>query len=351
MSRIRIAVDADGWDNSGNEILKWALNFSSNHPEIDVVLYRVADDVDRIRNLPIFPDNVAVVWTDSVIPASFKWNGRTSIRALNDQDSLATSSMVQAFDLLSESEVSGVFSAGNTPAFILLSAFKIRKASQNMRLALASEFPSPLKPISLWLDMWANPDISPEHIVQYALLGSEYLRQRYGERYPIWSLNIATEDAKWMELQEDANKLLRELEREAGIHYIGNLEPESLLLWERKIIAGWAYDLNLALKWIKGGSDYTLRQIWTRVLWSRIWEYAAEWLKRRVNKSAWALLLWANKPIAKANGNSTPEMVERTLQELLEFIILVQNSEIIQQTAEWFESFYGNVRVKKNTED
>lgn len=343
LNKVRIAVDGDGWDDNGWSIVPGAFLFARNNPEVELVVYVATEEIRRIMDNEDVPKNVILTPTSSFVAANFKAESSLSWMRTLSRD-LKDSSMTQWLTDLKNWEVDGFFSAGNTIGFVLLSTSLIKVSSKNMRMALASEFPTPLKPVWLWMDMWANIDISPQHIVQYALLGSEYLYQRYGERYPIGTLNIATEDGKWTELHQQVNSTLRDLEQDLAINYIWNVEPEALITGERKVVVGWASEMNIALKWVKAGSDYTLQRFWDILLPDFLRQRAIDFIKRKVNKSAWAILLWVNKPIAKANGNSTPEMVERTLEELYQYILLEQNSEIISRITQGFDEFYGSIR-------
>lgn len=339
MDRLRIWVDGSGGDNSWVNIIEWAVNFAKTKKDIDIVLHVTHAQVSEVMNRSDFPDNIAVAWSDAVVPHEFKlsWTWRDLLRDYK------TSTMLENFHLLKDGSIDGVLSAWNTAAFILASNFLIKKISRDVKLVLASEFPSPTKRVWLGLDMWANPDISPEHIINYILLAQAYTELRYGESLPVWTLNIGTEDGKGMEQHVQTNKLLRILWEQWLVDYIWNVEPNALVTWDKKIVAWGAFDMNIALKGIKDGSDLTLNDMWEKLLGSKYWPKLAQWLKRKVNKSAWALLLWANAPLAKANGNSTPEMIERTLEELYRYILLERDDQIIKKMsllhARKFEQF------------
>lgn len=322
---IRIGVDAMGGDLWPEVMVPAAMNFAQKHRDIDVVIYGIRSQIDRYVH---HDDWLEIVDCLDMIEADFKPEGRSWITERKD------TSLLRMIQDLKNGEIEWMLTAGNTPGCVSAAFTQIGRIHSNARFAFASEFPNALKPISLGLDMGANPDISPEHIAQYALLWNIYQELRYGNQIPVWQINIGTEAWKWMELHREADKLLRDISRTWEIDYLGNVEPYGLLSWDKKIVVGGAYDMNIALKGIKAGADYTLSKI-------PFWEL----LRKRTNKSAGAVLLWAKKPIAKANGNSDIGIIYRTLQELIHYIQSLQ----IDELQERYEQSYGRVknRLKK----
>ena len=76
------------------------------------------------------------------------------------------------------------------------------------------------------LDFGANADAKPEHLVQYAIMGSIYAEKVRGIENPrVGLLNIGTEESKGNELTKAAFEFLKE----APINFIGNVEARDLL--------------------------------------------------------------------------------------------------------------------------
>jgi fatty acid/phospholipid biosynthesis enzyme len=212
----------------------------------------------------------------------------------------------------------------------------VKKDSRKIRLALASEFPNSEKPISLWLDMWWNLSADPWHNLDYALLAKSYLLERYWIDVPVSLISITTEKGKWYPQDEESYQLLSDADIKGLISFDGYIEPDGILKWARKIIVGDARSMNLSLKWIKWGASYVISKI-------PLLHYI-QWM---FNKSWWALLLWAKKPIWKANGNSSAKTISIALEELFHFMKLEANTNIISKITARYEDLLERSKQKE----
>lgn len=68
--------------------------------------------------------------------------------------------------------------------------------------------------------MGARPDVSVENLMEYAFLAEAYEQARYDRSIPVATLNIGTEDGKGTKLQQEINKLLREIGEKRILDYI-----------------------------------------------------------------------------------------------------------------------------------
>jgi len=323
---MHLSIDGDGWDNNGGNIIPWAFKFSKKHPDVTVAIYASQDKINStLADNTRIPENVALVETSWLITADYEPS-----REMFSQ--FPESSMIQIIMALQEGQTDWIFSAGNTAAYIMAATLKVQRSSRNMRLALASEFPSSRKPITLWLDMWGNISAEPSHMPQYALLWQQYLFERYGLNVPVNLVSIVSERWKWDEFDEEALRLLDNLADKELIKFDSYLEPDWFLSWERKIVVWKARDMNMWLKWIKWWSNYVMSKL--RLIW----------LRSVLNKSGWAILLGAKKPIAKANWNSTPQIVCNTLEELHDFTLLNMQTSLIDRITQGYDSAYKKIK-------
>src|SRR5699024_11211806 len=101
----------------------------------------------------------------------------------------------------------------------------------------------------LLLDAGANVDAKPEHLMQYAILGSIYAEKvRNIEKPRVALLNVGTEEGKGQELAKQAYDLIKE----APVHFIGNIEGRDLLEGTADVIVADGFSGNIALKTIEG---------------------------------------------------------------------------------------------------
>ena len=137
------------------------------------------------------------------------------------------SSISRAVDLVKAGRADAVVSAGHTGAAVTASLIKMRCLPGVDRPAIASVMPSMTKHWVL-IDAGANPDSTPEQLVQNAIMGSAYARHVLGRKNPqVGLMSNGTEEEKGNALCKEAGKLLRRTE---GIHFLGNVEGHDI--WE-----------------------------------------------------------------------------------------------------------------------
>lgn len=117
------------------------------------------------------------------------------------------------------------------------------------RPALAPTLPTLDGKGFLMLDLGANADAKPEHLVQYAIMGSIYAEKVRGVQNPtVGLLNIGTEEKKGNELTKAAFPLLKE----APVNFVGNVESRDLLNGAADVVVTDGFTGNMVLKTIEG---------------------------------------------------------------------------------------------------
>lgn len=168
------------------------------------------------------------------------------------------SSLVVAATAVREGKAQAMVSAGNTGAAMaasLLSWGRIRGAK---RPAVAVVLPPPDSP-TLLLDAGANADCRPEHLRQFALLGSAYASLRFGlERPRVGLLNIGSEEGKGNQLAREAYELLSSEER---INFVGNLEGRDIAGDAADVVVTDGFTGNVTLKVVEGVASFITRRL------------------------------------------------------------------------------------------
>ena len=96
------------------------------------------------------------------------------------------------------------------------------------------------------LDVGANSDAKPEHLLQFAIMGSVYAQKVRGIEKPrVGLLNIGTEDKKGNDLTKEAFGLLQQSE---DLHFIGNVEARDLLNGVADVVVTDGFTGNMVLK-------------------------------------------------------------------------------------------------------
>jgi len=136
------------------------------------------------------------------------------------------SSIVVGIQALKEGKLDAFISAGNTGAVVAASVLKLGNLPGVSRPTLGAFYPYAESRYSLICDVGANVDCKPEHLLQFARLGTVYMREVAGIESPrVALLNIGEEPSKGNLLAQQAYALL---EQHPDIHFVGNAEGRVL---------------------------------------------------------------------------------------------------------------------------
>lgn len=136
------------------------------------------------------------------------------------------SSIAVGIQALKEGKVDAFISAGNTGAVVAASVLKLGNLPGVSRPTLGAFYPYDENRYSLICDVGANVDCKPEHLVQFAQLGTVYMREVMGIPRPrIALLNIGEEPSKGNLLAQQAYALLQQ---HPDLHFVGNAEGRVL---------------------------------------------------------------------------------------------------------------------------
>jgi glycerol-3-phosphate acyltransferase PlsX len=116
------------------------------------------------------------------------------------------------------------------------------------RPALAATIPTRQRPAVL-LDVGASVECRPQHLLQFAVMGSRYVRVAFGIESPrVALLSIGEEATKGNELTRDAHQLLKA----APLNFIGNIEARDVYSGQADVIVCDGFTGNVALKISEG---------------------------------------------------------------------------------------------------
>jgi glycerol-3-phosphate acyltransferase PlsX len=226
----RIAVDALGGDRAPGEVIAGAADAAADG--IEVVLFGPAGLDTGGLELVVAPDRIEMA--DK--PAD-------AVRAKPD------SSLVAAVRAVSEGRADAVVSAGNTGAMLAAGLRHLRRVNGVMRPAIAVPLPA-RNGVSVLIDAGANADSRPEHLVQFAAMGSVFSQEILGvERPRVCLLSIGEEPEKGNQLALEAHELLRNAE---GIEFAGNAEGREMLRGTVDVYVTDGFTGNMALKVLEG---------------------------------------------------------------------------------------------------
>lgn len=235
---MKLAVDAMGGDHAPKEIVLGVKRALSEFNDIEVILY---GDENQIKQYITPVERLTIVHTDEVIETTDE-----PVRAVKRKKNASMVLMAQA---VNNGEADACISAGNTGALMTAGLFIVGRIDGIERPALAPTLPTLDGKGFLMLDLGANVDAKPEHLLQYAIMGSIYAEKVRDINNPrVGLLNIGTEDKKGNELTKRTFQLLKD----APIHFIGNVESRDLLEGPADVVVTDGFTGNMVLKTIEG---------------------------------------------------------------------------------------------------
>src|SRR3954453_15699984 len=161
-------------------------------------------------------------------------------------------SVVRGAAAVAEGRCSALVSAGSTGATMTAALFALKRAQGVHRPALAVQIPVPRRegPPLVFLDAGANTDVRPQHLIQFAFLGSAFSRAVLGVEDPrVALLSVGEEQKKGRVDVIEAHGALTGAD---GVRFIGNLEGRDLLSDEADVIVTDGFTGNVTLKTLEG---------------------------------------------------------------------------------------------------
>lgn len=156
------------------------------------------------------------------------------------------SSIAIGFSMLQQGKIDAFISAGNTGAVLVGAMYSVKAIPGVLRPTIASPIPKLDGTYNFLLDVGANADCKPEHLVQFAIMGSLYAKNVLELDNPrVALLNIGEEEGKGNILAQNTYPLLKQ---HAGIHFIGNVEGRDVFLDNTDVIVCEGFTGNVILK-------------------------------------------------------------------------------------------------------
>jgi glycerol-3-phosphate acyltransferase PlsX len=240
---VTIAVDAMGGDHGPTEVVPGAIDHARSHPQDRVILVGDESTVRRIAG--DLPSNVSIVHAAQVI-AMDEHEPALALREKKD------SSILVATDLVKRGDADGVVTAGHTGAGMAAAVLRLGRVPGVDRPALAVQMITDAGTLVL-LDIGANPDSSPENLVQYAMMGAIFSQRVLGVASPrVALLSIGEEKGKGDLRIQQATELLDKTD----LDFIGNVEGKDLTKHLADVVVTDAVAGNVVIKFFEGLSTY-----------------------------------------------------------------------------------------------
>lgn len=327
-----IALDAMGGDNAPGEIVKGAVDAVNKRNDIRIQLYGDKDSVEaELQKYTYHAEQIAVIHTTEEI--SCDESPAAAIKKKKD------SSLVRALRAVKDGECDAVISAGSSGAVLVGGQVIVGKCKGVKRAPLAPVMPTE-KGISLLIDCGANVDARPEHLVQFAQMGSIYMEHVMGIPNPkVAIVNIGAEEAKGNALVKETYPLLKECK---GINFVGSIEARDIPKGDVDVIVTEAFVGNVILK-LEEGLAKTMMTIVKRGMMSSLMGkigglLAKPSLKRTLktfdaSEHGGAPLLGLKGLVVKIHGSSTAKETRNAIMQCVSFKEARINERIMEYLA------------------
>ena len=311
---MKIVVDAMGGDNAPRAIIEGcmkALEMKAIESEILLVGHR-EQILQAFKELNTkVPENIQIHHAQECIS-----NEDKPVKAIRTKKD---SSMVVAYGLINKGEADVMLSAGNTGALLAGGIFLTGRIKGISRPALAPAYPTQ-KGFTLLLDAGANTDCKPSNLLEFAIMGSLYMKNVFGIDSPrVGLINIGAEAGKGNKLTNEAYSLMTS---SGEIDFGGNLEARNLPegLFDVAVCDG--FTGNTILKLTEGVAINLMQIIKSNMTDSLKHKIGASFLrdafvkiKKEMDYTEYggAPLLGLKRPIVKAHGSSNAKAIKNAL--------------------------------------
>jgi phosphate acyltransferase len=232
----RIALDAMGGDHAPRETVAGAV--AAAYDGVDVIL--VGDEPALRSELDELGADLPIIDAPEAVEM-----GEDPARAIREKP---RSSIVECARLVKTGEAAGFVSAGSTGAAMAAAAIVLGRVPGVLRPTIASVIPKPAGR-TVVLDSGANPEVKPEHLVQFAEMGAVFVEVHFGvESARIGLLSIGEEKGKGRPLEKDTYDLLDD----SQLRFIGNVEGRDLGSERVDVIVTDGFTGNVLLKTTEG---------------------------------------------------------------------------------------------------
>lgn len=329
---MKIAVDAMGGDNAPQAIVEGVMLAKQDFPDIEFQLYGKEAEIKKYIT---DEKNITIIHTDEKIASDDE-----PVKAIRRKK---TASMVLAAQAVKNGEADAIFSAGNTGALLAAGLFIVGRIKNVERPGLMSTLPvmgEPDKGFDM-LDLGANADNKPEHLVQYAVLGSFYAEKVRNVQNPrVGLLNNGTEETKGSELTKKAFELLA---ADETINFVGNVEARELLNGVADVVVTDGFTGNAVLKSIEGTAMNMMSLLKTAILSEGVkGKMGALLLKNALrgmkdemdySKHGGAVLFGLKALVIKTHGATGPDAVRYTIRQIHTML----ETQVVPQLVEYYE--------------
>ena len=324
---IKVVLDAMGGDRAPRVVIEgaaWASRELDCHIILvgqERVIKKFLDKTDYVSDKISVKDAPEVIEMHDPAAISVRKKKKSSISV--------------GVDMLKEKKADAFVSAGNTGAVVVAGALKLRTLPGIERPGIGVVFPT-LKMPCMLIDAGANIDTTPNHLLQYGIMGNDYSKYILGKKNPsVGVLNIGQEESKGTELIKEARQLLEK----TNLNFIGNVEAREVYAGDVDVVVCDGFVGNIVLKitesFAEASSAFLKREL-TKSLLPKIGAIlslpAFRAIRKKIDYSEYggAPLLGIDGRIIIAHGGSSAKAIKNAVRSATEYVKQKINQHIME---------------------
>ncbi|VAX37948.1 Phosphate:acyl-ACP acyltransferase PlsX (EC 2.3.1.n2) [hydrothermal vent metagenome] len=326
---MKIVVDAMGGDNAPQAIVAGVIDAIKKF-DVNIALIGLEKDIkDELSKFKYPKNRIEVIHAPDVIGMH-----DPAISSLRQKKN---SSITRGVSLLKEEDYDAFISAGNTGAVVAASTIKLGMLDGVERPAIGLVIPT-LKNFAFLIDVGANTEAKPQHLLQSALMANVYSHEVLGIKTPeIGMLNIGEESSKGGGFAKETYKLLEK----RLTNFIGNVEANEIYSGKADCIICDGFVGNVVIKTSQGLMESAgallkreIKKSPLALLGAMIMKPCLNHIKKLADYSEYggAPLLGVNGVVMISHGRSSPKAIKNairaTMQEVKHNILQIMTKEI-----------------------
>ncbi len=314
---MKVVVDIFGADRGPAEVIKGAVDALAFNKDLTIVL--VGDEQlisQELEQYKVDKERIIIEHAPEIVT-----NDESPTLAIKIKKN---SSLVRALEITkADDDVVGLVSAGSTGAVLAGGIFKVGRIKGVLRPALCPTIPTITGGRACIVDCGANMDCKPEYLVQFAIMGSEYMKTICGIEKPRVALvSVGVEDKKGNELTHEVFKRLKEL----PINFVGNMEARDALSGDYDVLVCDGFVGNVLTKTVEGTAKMVTTLLKKEIKASKRATFGALFMKKALNNLkasmnyqafGGAAFLGVDKVLVKSHGSSNALAITASINTVI----------------------------------
>ena len=313
---IKILVDCFGGDHSPQAPVAGALAALAANPDLYLIL---TGDETRLKaelaGKAYDTARLEIVHAPEVIGCDEK---PTDVIRLK-----RNSSMMKAIILLRDrDDIAALVSTGSTGALVTGALVRLGRIPGVIRPAFCPLLPTMDGGIVGICDSGANPEVTPAHLRQFAIMASLYLENVYGVTRPRTALlNVGKEPEKGDDIRRETYQLLKDT---PSVNFVGNMESRDLLSGAYDLVVADGFSGNVLVKTTEGTAIELLKKLKKDIYSRTVYKLGALLMKKMFQEEkefmnyqnyGGSVLLGTSKVVVKGHGSSKAVAVEKCIEQ------------------------------------